>query len=594
MTAGAPGPDTGRDPSTTRRPVVRGIVALAALLVGVVAGGAFLVARPWAAGGPAGAAGSPGAARSGATAGAGTSAGMSVATGAAGSPAESPGESPGDLRDQPIESAPPPGPDLTARENARGGTDRWVLALDGKGDAEGYFDDVSVAPGQSVGLHIRSATPTVDVSIVRLGAYGGVGARLVARYRGVPVASQPDPVTDPTTGMVTAGWSTALSIDVPLDWVSGLYLAVITPPGGKAQYASFVVREPAAPAAPIASPAPYAATPRPLAIAPILFISPATSHEAYNDWGGKSFYGDNSTGGTTLTGGAQAVTVSFDRPYAEDRGAGRMLRWEYPFVRWMEASGYDVGYATDVDLQRDPSIAAGRRLIVFAGHPEYWSVQMRATVDTAIAEGTNVAWFSANEMYWRVRLESITGPLREITCYRNAALDPLAASDPNQATTHWRDRPSPKPESLTIGQMYGHIALTPADWVVTAPDHWIYTGTGLRAGDHLPNLVGGEYDRFWPEHAPPGTMILAQSPVTADLRAEAASGGSLPPTEPNPPVANATIYQALSGATVFSAGTMQWSWALDGWGGFRYKGIATPVDERVKRITKNILDRLGT
>ncbi len=38
---------------------------------------------------------------------------------------------------------------------------------------------------------------------------------------------------------------------------------------------------------------------------------------------------------------------------------------------------------------------------------------------------------------------------------------------------------------------------------------------------------------------------------------------------------------------------MQWSWALDGWGGFQYKGVPTPVDERVKRITRNILDRLG-
>ena len=60
-----------------------------------------------------------------------------------------------------------------------------------------------------------------------------------------------------------------------------------------------------------------------------------------------------------------------------------------------------------------------------------------------------------------------------------------------------------------------------------------------------------------------------------------------------PPVANATIYTAPSGATVFAAGTMLWSWALDGWGGFLFGGRTTPVDERVKRITRNILDRLG-
>ena len=154
--AGRGAPEAGRGRSTSRRPAVRGIVALAALLVVVVAGGVLLLARPWAAGGPAGATGSPGATPTGATVGSSPGAGTSVTTGAAGSPAESPGESPGDLLDQPIESAPPRGPDLTARENTRRGTDRWVLALDGKGDAEGYFDDVSVAPGRSVGLHIRS------------------------------------------------------------------------------------------------------------------------------------------------------------------------------------------------------------------------------------------------------------------------------------------------------------------------------------------------------------------------------------------------------------------------------------------------------
>jgi hypothetical protein len=560
---------------------------LTAVLVIVVAGGALLFLRPWAATAPS-ATGAPAASPEGA---ASAAVDASASTGASASPAESPG----DLLDQPIESAPPRGPDLTARENSRKGTDRWVLALDGTGDAEGYFDDVSVAPGQSIGLHVRSASPTVDVSIVRLGAYGGLGGRLVEQYRNVPVGPQPDPVTDPTTGMVTAGWSRALSVDVPKDWVSGLYLAVIAPPGGKAQYASFVVREPtgAAPAVSTGVTASSGVAAPAVPIAPILFVSPATSHEAYNDWGGKSLYSDSSTGGATVTGGAQAVTVSFDRPYREDRGAGRMLRWEYPFIRWMEASGYNVGYATDVDLQRDPSIAAGRRLIVFVGHPEYWSPAMRATLDGAIADGTNVAFFSANEMYWRVRLESITGPDREVTCYRKASLDPVAATDPSAVTTHWRDQPSPDPESRTIGQMYGHIALTPADWVVTAPDSWIYAGTGLQAGDHLPDLVGGEYDRFWPEYAPPGTTIVATSPVQADLRAEVAAGASLPPGEPIPPVANATLYTAPSGATVFSAGTMQWSWALDAWGSFRYKGIQTPVDERVKRITKNVLDRLG-
>ena len=59
------------------------------------------------------------------------------------------------------------------------------------------------------------------------------------------------------------------------------------------------------------------------------------------------------------------------------------------------------------------------------------------------------------------------------------------------------------------------------------------------------------------------------------------------------PVHNATIYTAPSGATVFAAGTMQWSWALDDWGAPDFEGVRTPLDPRVDRITSNILDRLG-
>ena len=83
----------------------------------------------------------------------------------------------------------------------------------------------------------------------------------------------------------------------------------------------------------------------------------------------------------------------------------------------------------------------------------------------------------------------------------------------------------------------------------------------MRDGDRITNLVGQEYDTFFPEFAPPGTILLAQSPVQpncVDLRL--------------PSLHTATIYTAPSGATVFAAGTFQWSWALDGFGSRDYSG----------------------
>jgi len=50
--------------------------------------------------------------------------------------------------------------------------------------------------------------------------------------------------------------------------------------------------------------------------------------------------------------------------------------------------------------------------------------------------------------------------------------------------------------------------------------------------------------------------------------------------------ANSTIYTAPSAAMVFAAGTIQWSWGLDSFG-----GGASYVNAGVQRMTSNILAR---
>jgi hypothetical protein len=481
-----------------------------------------------------------------------------------------PGASP-----EPIQSAPPPGPGRAARENLRRGTDAWELPLRGTGDAEAYVGAVSVAEGDRLAFHVASALPRADITLYRLGWYAGRGARVIARWRNLAIVARGDSTTDPVTGLVRCRWPEAVTVPVPQGWVSGLYLAVVSPVGGEPQYCHFVVRESRA-------------------TAPILFVSSATTHQAYNAWGGKSLYPDASTGAPTITGESNAVTASWDRPYADQRGAGLVLRWEYPFVRWLEAGGYDVAYATDMDLERFPEIATGRRLLLFVGHPEYWSAPARKTLEAAIAAGTNVAFFSANEIYWRVRYDPLAGgQYRTVTCYRKANIDPLADVDPSVATTQWRALPDQHPESLVIGQMYGHIVIAPGNYVCSNANHWIYAGSGMARGDSILNLIGPEYDRVWPALAPPGLEILAISPVTPNFGHDRGVEDASLPNEPNPPVHNATIYTAPSGATVFSAGTIQWSWALDDWGSPESAGVRTPLDARVGRITANILGRLG-
>ena len=461
---------------------------------------------------------------------------------------------------------------VTVTENRREGHRGWDVGIGLPSSAEGYLVPASVEPGERLALH-ATAPVAFDVDWYRLGWYGGAGARRVHRSAGLPATPRGSVRTDATTGLVEAEWSEATAVDVPGSWPSGMYVAVLRPRDGSAPRAApFVVR----------------ASLR--TMAPGVFLSAQTTWQAYNAWGGRSLYSYNSTGVPTPTGTAAAATVGFDRPYDWDGGLGFLRKWEVQFIRWLERTGRDVDYASDVDLQTRPEILAGRRLAVQAGHAEYWSRPMRGAMEAAVAAGMNAAFFSANEIYWQVRLDSSpTGGDRRITCYKSAERDPLTAAHPDLATCRWREAPVLQPEATFLGVMYGHVVRSPADWIVAQSGHWLYEGTGLRDGDALRSLVGQEYDAYFPELAPPGTVVVARSPVRSIGRDPDGQGNVT-----SPPIHAAAIRDPAGGrGGVFAAGTFQWSWALDAYGQHTYGGRRTPLEPRVERMTANVLDRFS-
>ncbi|HEX3427321.1 MAG TPA: N,N-dimethylformamidase beta subunit family domain-containing protein [Candidatus Limnocylindrales bacterium] len=459
-----------------------------------------------------------------------------------------------------------------AEENRRAGSRRWDLRASGDIPvAQVFVNAASIAPGETLNLHLGSKAE-VDIEWYRLGWYRGLGGRLVRMDRAIPATPALPASIDQRTGMAEAQFRVAVAAPIPGDWPSGLYFAVARPAVGAAAGVPFVVRP--------------AKTAR---VAPVLYVSASATWQAYNNWGGADLYDASSADTPTEASGRRAVTVSYDRPHRLEHGAGYMPRWELPFIRWQEREGRAVDYCADVDLELHPELIVGRRLIVFPGHHEYWSRPMRTTLEIAIASGVNVAFLSANEVYWQMRLEpSPLGPARRIVCWKSRTLDPITATQPGLTTCRWREQPVDDPEAVVIGQMYGHIVRRPADWIVQGAGHWLYEGTGFRDGDRIVNLVGQEYDTFFPELAPRGTAVLARSPVQALIRGEPDVSQAA-----NSQVHTATIYTADSGATVFAAGTFQWSWALDGFGKPSFQRVTTPVDARVARMTRNLYDRLG-
>lgn len=441
-------------------------------------------------------------------------------------------------------------------ENRLPGTSAWSLRdLSRSGEIEGFASATSVNRGEAIELYVSAIDPTYTIEIFRMGWYEGAGGRRMTDLVRRAGRQQTIPAPDPVTGLIECQWSDPHLLTVPGDWLSGVFLAKLTgEPSGKQNYIMFVVREDERDS-------------------DILFQSAVTTSEAYNDWGGKSLYPFNSTG-------PHAAKVSFNRPYSAATGANEfLLRFEYQMVRFLEREGFDVSYATNIDMHTRGDLLRRHRAFLSVGHDEYWSAPMRQSVEVARDAGVDLGFFSGNVCYWQIRFEADAAgrPHRTIVAYKENALssDPiLTDGDPtndNLATTRWRDVPVNRPEEQFIGVMTS-ITQVDGDIVVEKADHWVFRGSGLRTGDRLIGLAGYEVDKMFSAF-PRGTIRLAHSPVTRrDGRSD---------------FADMTIYEAASGALVFAAGTIQWSWGLDDFASGSRGPRASPA---AQQITRNVLN----
>jgi hypothetical protein len=423
----------------------------------------------------------------------------------------------------------------------------WRIARPDLRAVRGYADAISVLPGQSLGIALAGTDPWADLDVFQIGR--GDAAR-VAHLSNVRIPRAVDAQPSPAHGLVEDAWPLATRLPIGADWSSGLYLIKLTGASGGESYILFVVRAPAS--------------------APLLVVLPTLTYEAYNDQGGADLYG------WYRGPRRRAYSVSFDRPFASQFGAGLFFRLDFPLIVWLEDHGYAPGYVADVDLARDPSMLQGVQTLVFSGHSEYWTGGMRDAVEGAARAGTNLAFLGANQAFWQVRLapDAAGNSDRRVVSYKSAALDPLTASDPAGATGRFEDPPVNRPPSRLVGVKYGGIigALYPlsvgpriADF---APD------TGLRPGQQLPGLVGEEVDEL--HHGFRG-LALGQSPVPVR-------------EHPGLVLAGTTVRLSPLGDRVFNAGTFDYSWGLDP----RYSAALPDFDANAfSELTARVLAWLG-
>jgi len=393
-----------------------------------------------------------------------------------------------------------PSADWVVDENQRPGTLDWVMGADTR--IYGYADRVSAVLGDEVTLFVDPPAVPYRVELYRMGYYGGLGGRLVWRSGWMaPAAAQPAATVAPGTNMVECQWRPTTRIGIDHAWPPGAYLIKLTGDDGglHAGYIPLCVRDDDSTAA-------YAV------------MHSVTTWQAYNAYGGRSLYvGPGSSGGGESGGANRSRVVSFDRPY-DQRGWGApdFMGNEYPVVFLAERLGLDVTYITDIDLHQQPDRLLRHRCLFSLGHDEYWSSAMRDGASRAVGQGVNLAFLGANAVYRHIRLEpSPLGADRHQVCYKTdfAHEDPLWGIDPAEVTANWPDGPDPRPEQQLVGSQYADVGAN-ADLVVVDAAAWVFQGTGLVDGQHLPGVVQGEYDRYEPGlGGPDDVMILAHSPV---------------------------------------------------------------------------------
>jgi hypothetical protein len=507
-----------------------------------------------------------------------------------------------------------------ACENSKPGVPPEQWQVDGIGDEtiQGFATQISVNVGGTESFKISTPSTKYHINILRLGYYGGNGARMIESGIKPSVSlpqKQPECMHEAViagkettaTGLIDCGnWAVSASWKVPTEAVSGLYMAELVredvgggEPIDHTSQIFFIVKNEAS-------------------TAPIVLKTSDATWEAYNAWGGNSLYSCTKwcPEGEPEAYDA-AYSVSYNRPFdgtlQTDSGQSDPLYAEYQLMRFLEKEGYNITYLAQPDIQAHPALLKNHKVFVSSGHDEYWSAGERTAVEEAREAGVNLAFFSGNEIFWKTRwgpsIDSSKTENRTLTTYKethfNKAVDPL---EPNVATSSWADPRfksggAGKPANSLSGQ-YFTVNSGTSDIKVpgsfAALRFWKNTAVSkLKSTETLTlspgtGTLGYEWDSDEENgFRPPGRISLSSTTVNGvevftDYGTHVELGGVA--------THSLSLYRAPSGALVFGAGTVQWSWGLDNtnaWSSYATDPSENPPDATMQQATVNLFAEMG-
>lgn len=463
-------------------------------------------------------------------------------------------------------------------ENEKSGTKDWILSTPAIDRSvryrcpwiEGYFSRTSIRAGETITLHVSTNPESkFSVDLYRMGYYDGKGARLIASLGTFQGKLQEDPLVDPHRLRVCR-WAPCTKITPLPEWPSGIYLAKLTAEReGVQSYAIFILRDSRR--------------------ADFMFQCSDTTWQAYNRWPSQYSLYDN---GVSEWYWGTGIDISFDRPYGRycqpsivdqplSTGSGEWLLWEFPLAYWMEQQGYDVTYVSNLDTHADPAGLKRVRGFLSVGHDEYYSLPMFNNLKQAIAEGLSVAFLSGNTCCGVIDLlPGADGSPNRIL----RRIDRFGPPDEigNKTFPDMKSLPRQSPnENTLVGARSTGPVVGGAPWTCVKPNHWLFAGTGMKAGDSIPGLVG------WEWNGDPAEIQALEILARGETHSKSGAG-----------IYTSTLYPGPTGNLVFNAATCWWADGLAEPPGYLHPKAhgAEPQgpDKRVQKITANLLERMKT
>jgi hypothetical protein len=238
---------------------------------------------------------------------------------------------------------------------------------------------------------------------------------------------------------------------------------------------------------------------------PIVVMSNTLTWQAYNSWGGGSFYKGNPRDPQD----SLEPLLSYDRPSnatRHDSPKGHTGCAERHTSAFLLQHGYRFHWLADRDLQDDPKALDGYRILVIHTHAEYWTSEMIDRLEAFLRGGGSVLNISGNAIYWKVTLRG-----DQVECRKFGGIHVQTGEKGGR----WKHLGRPSEPLLGVGSDARGIH-TFAPFRVMDGSHWLFQGTGLRDGDFVGaqglNEGGGsgwETDKLGPG-APASAVLLAR------------------------------------------------------------------------------------